>query len=72
MFDVGAIVCEKMKAAPVRDWAVLEEEGFDGDGEDIGRGRIGREERMYLYSGEGDKSKAEQEMGEQQEFQEDV
>lgn len=57
--DVGAIDCEKMKAVPVRDGAVLEKEGFDGDGEDIGRGRISRDERMYLYSEEGDKSKAE-------------
>lgn len=57
--DVGAIDCEKMKAAPVRDGAVLEKEGFDGEGEDIGSGRISRDERMYLYSEERDKSKAE-------------
>lgn len=59
MCDVGAIVCEKMKIAPVRDGAVLEKEGFDGDGEDIGRGRISRDERMYLCLVEGDRSKAE-------------
>lgn len=59
MCDVGAIVCEKMKAAPVWDGAVLEKEGFDGDGEDIERGRISRDERMYLCLEEGDRSKAE-------------
>lgn len=58
--DVGAIVCEKMKAAPVRDGAVLEKEGFDGDGEDIAMRRTSKDERVYLYLDlGGDKSKAE-------------
>lgn len=46
MCDVGAIVCDKMKAAPVRDGAVLEEERSDGEVEDIGRVRIYKEEPM--------------------------
>lgn len=44
--DVCAIGCDKMKAAKVRDGAALEEERFDGEAEDIGRGRVCREERM--------------------------
>lgn len=54
MCDVDAIVCEKIKAAPVRDRAVLEEESFDGDAEDIGSERVSREERMYLGSLDGE------------------
>lgn len=52
--DVDTIVCEKIKAAPVRDRAVLEEESFDGDAEDIGSERVSTEERMYLGSLDGE------------------
>lgn len=54
MCYVNAIVCEKIKAAPVRDRAVLEEESFDGDAEDIESERVSREERMYLGSLDGE------------------